>query len=181
MRRSFHVADNGPKRGCYYPPVPVPVPAPAPGPLPVTASPPGAGSYCDLGNTAQNTPQISTKPKIIDNSGMGMTVYEALESPLTGFGSSPPPLSPKPDDLLLSKNARKHARFLNGELRSATQSQSLSLIHKSLGVLRVRGVEHHASQESDWLAADAVAMGGATFECVDHSQRRQFALGWHIC
>jgi hypothetical protein len=29
-------------------------------------------------------------------------------------------------------------------------------------VLRVRGVKHHASQDSDWLAAAAVAMGGST-------------------
>jgi hypothetical protein len=169
MRRSFHGADNGPKRGCYYPPVPVPVPAPAPGPLPVTPSPPGVGSYCDLGNTAQKTPQISTKPKIIDNSRMGMTVYQALErwpakpvaGPLTGFGSSPPPLSPQAR-CLLSRNACRHAGFLKEELRSSTQSQSPSLIHKRLAVLRVRGVEHHASQDSDWLAAAAVAMGRST-------------------
>ncbi len=68
----------------------MPAPAPAPGPVPVTASVPEASSSCDLGNTAQDTPQISTKPKIIDNSSMGMSVARRAQSA---------PL-PKPDDFL---------------------------------------------------------------------------------
>jgi hypothetical protein len=91
-------------------PVPVPAPAPAPGPVPVTASVPETGSSCGLGNTAQDTPQISTKPKIIDNSSMGMSVARRAQSA---------PL-PKPDDFLseplhaVGLGPRRHVKSTSG-------------------------------------------------------------------
>src|SRR5258708_4017846 len=79
---------------------------------------------------------------------------------------------------LVSCNVRQCGMFLKREARTATQSQSPSLIHKGWGA-QTKGVEHYASQDSDCvcpLAASGRAVRLHEGQPLRHENDRSCAL-----